>query len=57
MVFAYPSDSGQDYGVIEMSNGMRHRVMSGGDGWELVDNPFYQPRTPEQVSELMKQRG
>ena len=30
MVFAYPSDSGQDYGIIESSRGMRHRVVSNG---------------------------
>ncbi len=55
MVFAYPSDSGQDYGIIEMSNGMRHRVVSGGDDrWELVENTSYKPRTGEQVAAFMK---
>ena len=30
MVFSYPADAGQDYGIIEQSNGMRHRVVSEG---------------------------
>jgi glucose-6-phosphate isomerase, archaeal len=54
MVFAYPSDSGQDYNIIEKSNGMRHRVMSSGNGWELVDNACYNPRTGEEVAVLME---
>lgn len=55
MVFAYPSDSGQDYEIIAASNGMRHRVMAvPGGGWELVENPFYGPRTNEQAAALMK---
>ncbi|MDX3927764.1 MAG: glucose-6-phosphate isomerase [Shinella sp.] len=56
MVFAYPSDSGQDYGIIEASNGMRHRVVANGsDGWELVENPRYLRRSAETVSALMRQ--
>ncbi|CAN7367302.1 glucose-6-phosphate isomerase [Rhizobium sp. LjRoot30] len=56
MVFAYPSDSGQDYGIIEASNGMRHRVVAKDcGGWELIDNPAYTPRQPETVAALMKQ--
>lgn len=56
MVFAYPSDSGQDYGIIEASNGMRHRVVAkDSGGWELIDNPAYTPRRPETVAALMKQ--
>ena len=55
MVFAYPSDSGQDYGIIEQSNGMRHRVMTDGrGGWRLADNTDYRPRTGETVETLMK---
>jgi glucose-6-phosphate isomerase, archaeal len=33
---------------------MRHRVMSNGNGWELVDNTSYNPRIGEQVAALMK---
>lgn len=56
MVFAYPSDSGQDYGIIETSNGMRHRVFATADGgWELVDNTAYKPRSSESVRDLMQQ--
>jgi glucose-6-phosphate isomerase len=55
MVFAYPSDSGQDYGIIEASNGMRHRVMAKtGGGWELVENQAYRPRTAEHARTLIK---
>ncbi|MBO9198477.1 glucose-6-phosphate isomerase [Rhizobium sp. 16-449-1b] len=55
MVFAYPSDSGQDYGIIESSRGMRHRVVSdGADGWKLIENPAYQPRGEDTVRALMK---
>lgn len=55
MVFAYPSDSGQDYGIIEASNGMRHRVMADGNGgWCLVENNDYRPRTGDNVAALMK---
>lgn len=55
MVFVYPADSGQDYGIIERSNGMRHRVMATADnGWELVENPAYKPRGAETVRDLME---
>ena len=55
MVFAYPSDSGQDYGIIEASNGMRHRVMADEKGgWELVENEAYLPRKAATVEEIMK---
>ncbi|MFB2552449.1 glucose-6-phosphate isomerase [Ensifer soli] len=53
MVFAYPADSGQDYGIIETSGGMRHRVMVDGDGWRLAENPTYRPRSAETVAALM----
>ena len=53
MVFTYPSDSGQDYGIIAASNGMRHRVMAGGaGGWELAENPDYKPRTESEIAAL-----
>jgi len=55
MVFAYPSDSGQDYGIIESSRGMRHRVVSDGSGgWKLVENAAYQARSDDVVHALMK---
>ncbi len=56
MMFSYPADSGQDYGVIERSGGMRHRVVADGEeGWKLVDNSNYVPRTPIEVDELLGQ--
>lgn len=55
MVFAYPSDSGQDYGIIEQSNGMRHRVKTDGKGgWRLAENGLYRPRSDAAVETLMK---
>lgn len=55
MVFSYPADSGQDYGVIERSGGMRHRVFAtAAGGWELVGNAAYRPRPPEVVHALMQ---
>ncbi|MBK8161227.1 MAG: glucose-6-phosphate isomerase [Rhodospirillaceae bacterium] len=54
MVFTYPADAGQDYGIIERSNGMRHRVMRGGDkGWRLVENADYRGRSRDVVAGLM----
>jgi glucose-6-phosphate isomerase, archaeal len=55
MMFAYPADSGQDYGIIERSGGMRHRVMRDGqNGWRLVDNAAYKPRARAVVDALMR---
>ncbi|MFD2651492.1 glucose-6-phosphate isomerase [Brucella rhizosphaerae] len=56
MVFAYPSDSGQDYGIIEQSNGMRHRVIAKAEGgWKLIENPNYKPRDAATVDALMRE--
>lgn len=53
MVFSYPADAGQDYGIIEKSNGMRHRVMRDGrDGWKLVENADYRGRSDAAVTAL-----
>jgi len=59
MVFSYPADSGQDYGIIERSGGMAKRVFvnNGGQGdknWMLVDNLDYQQRGSEIVRALME---
>jgi glucose-6-phosphate isomerase, archaeal len=54
MVFSYPADAGQDYGIIEQSNGMRQRVMRGGDkGWTLVENGEYRGRSRDAIAGLM----
>ncbi len=54
MLFAYPSDAGQDYDIISRSGGMRKRVMADAQqGWALVDNPAWQPRSTEQVMQLL----
>jgi glucose-6-phosphate isomerase len=55
MVFSYPADAGQDYGIIEQSNGMRHRVMSDSkDGWQLVENVAYRGRSDSAIAGLMQ---
>ncbi|GAB3714065.1 glucose-6-phosphate isomerase family protein [Nocardiopsis nanhaiensis] len=44
-LFCYPGDSGQDYGIIERSGGMRSLIVTDGNGgWAQVDNPGYRPR-------------
>jgi len=54
MVFSYPADSGQDYGIIERSSGMRHRVMRGSaKGWQLIENRDYQPRSNTAIAAVM----
>ena len=55
MTFAYPADSGQDYAILEKSGGMRSRVVADGDGWALVDNTGYRPRSASDVSNLYAQ--
>ncbi len=55
MMFAYPADAGQDYGIIERSGGMRHRVLRGeGGGWRLAENAAYRPRTRGDVQALIE---
>lgn len=55
MMFSYPADSGQNYGIIERSGGMRHRVMATADGgWELVENAGYEPRSADTVGSLFR---
>jgi glucose-6-phosphate isomerase len=55
MMFCYPADAGQDYGIIEQSQGMRHRVMADGSGkWRLVENPVYRARAAETVTALLQ---
>ncbi|HTI02982.1 MAG TPA: glucose-6-phosphate isomerase [Acidisoma sp.] len=52
MTFAYPADSGQDYGIIERSGGMRSRVVASADGWALADNAAYRLRAPAEIDAL-----
>ncbi|HET7412070.1 MAG TPA: glucose-6-phosphate isomerase family protein, partial [Pararhizobium sp.] len=58
MFFSYPSDSGQDYGIIERSNGMRVRIMDdGAGGWCAEDNSSWRPRSDEEISAILAQAG
>jgi glucose-6-phosphate isomerase len=57
MTFAYPADSGQDYGIIEKSGGMRSRVVADGVGWKLIDNAGYRPRSASEVAALFAQNS
>jgi len=58
MVFSYPADAGQDYGIIERSGGMRVRVIADqAGGWKLVDNRAYRPRTEAEIAALYATAG
>lgn len=54
MMFSYPADSGQDYGIIERSGGMRTRIMTDGKGgWREASNPNYTPRSSEVIEQII----
>ncbi len=54
MLFCYPADSGQDYDIIQRSNGLRLRIVDDGQGgWRSIDNPDYSPRSAEDVGVFM----
>jgi len=54
MLFCYPADSGQDYAIIEQSNGMKLRIVDDGAGsWRSVPNPDYKERTQEEIDALL----
>lgn len=58
MFFSYPADSGQDYGIIERSNGMRVRIMEDGKGgWVAEDNPAWRNRTPDEIRVILENAG
>lgn len=57
MSFCYPSDSGQDYGIIERSGGMATRIMATATGWEAVANTAYRPRSDEEVAAVLATVG
>jgi glucose-6-phosphate isomerase len=58
MMFAYPADSGQDYGIIERSGGMRVRITDDGrGGWRQIDNPDWRPRSPEEIARICDDSG
>lgn len=52
MTFVYPADSGQDYGIIARSNGMRLRVVADGGGWKTVENPRWHPRSEAEIAAI-----
>jgi glucose-6-phosphate isomerase, archaeal len=45
-LFCYPADAGQDYGIIERSQGMRTLIVRDGSGWREIENPRYRARSP-----------
>jgi glucose-6-phosphate isomerase len=54
MTFCYPADSGQDYEIIARSGGMRHRLVKDrADGWKLVENAGYRPRSAREIAAIM----
>lgn len=53
MLFCYPADSGQDYGIIDRSGGMRSRIVDDGiGGWTEMPNPHWRPREPAAIAAL-----
>ena len=57
MIFCYPADAGQDYGIIERSGGMRARIVDDGSGgWMQVDNPDWCPRSAADLAALYQPR-
>ena len=53
MLFCYPADAGQDYGIIERAGGMRARIVDDGKGgWRQVDNPDWSPRSKAELAAL-----
>jgi glucose-6-phosphate isomerase len=52
MSFVYPADSGQDYGIIARSNGMKVRVMVDGSSWTPVPNPDWRRRSAEEIAAI-----
>ena len=52
MSFCYPSDSGQDYSIIERSGGMASRIVVDGSGWKEVQNSSYRSRKPSEIASV-----
>ncbi len=52
MSFVYPADSGQDYGIIARSNGMKVRIIVDGSSWTAVPNPDWRPRSAEEIAAI-----
>jgi len=50
--FCYPSDSGQDYSIIERSRGMASRIVADGSGWKEIRNLSYRPREPLEIARV-----
>lgn len=57
MSFCYPSDSGQDYSVIEKTGGMKTRIISDGTGWQAVANTQYRPRSEADIQAIYNTAG
>ena len=53
MSFFYPSDSGQDYGIIARSCGMASLIVADGTGWREIPNPKYRPRGPDEIARVL----
>ena len=49
-LFSYPADAGQNFEIVRQAKGFRQLVVSAGDqGWQLIPNPRYQPRTESEI--------
>ena len=52
MSFCFRADAGQDYGIIERSNGMKVRVVADGDRWRCVENEDCRFRSAQEIARL-----
>tara|TARA_B100001057_G_scaffold333803_1_gene334357 strand:+ start:3486 stop:4106 length:621 start_codon:yes stop_codon:yes gene_type:complete len=50
--FCYPSDSGQDYSIIERSGGMASRIVANGSDWQEIPNSSYRPRETSEIARV-----
>ena len=50
--FCYPSDSGQDYSIIERSGGMASRIVANGSDWQEIPNLSYRPRETSEIARV-----
>ena len=50
--FCYPSDSGQDYSIIERSGGMASRIVADGSSWKEIPNSSYRRRETSEIERV-----
>ena len=56
MSFRYPSDAGQDHGVIARSGGMALRIVADAAGWRAVPNADHRPQDRAAIDAILATR-